>query len=49
MAQFCRPHECLQTELDLRIDMTYDKVGHASVARLRVRHGVADGDLIDDG
>jgi hypothetical protein len=33
-------------ELGLRIGMTYDKVGHASVAGLRVRHG-ADWDLID--
>lgn len=33
-------------ELDLAIGMTCDKVGHASVAGLRVRHG-ADWDLID--
>ena len=33
-------------ELSLRINMTYDKVGHASVAGLRVRHG-ADWGLID--
>jgi hypothetical protein len=32
--------------LGLRIGMTYDKVGHASVSGLRVRHG-ADWDLID--
>jgi hypothetical protein len=33
-------------EGDSRNDMTYDKVCHAPVARLRVRHG-ADWDLID--
>jgi hypothetical protein len=45
MAQFCE-HSLVSAMVGLRIDVTYDKVGHAPVAGLRVRHGV-DWDLID--